>query len=331
MPKITYLLGAGASANALPLIKKAKQPAAGFSVFPPNKPGLPEELVQFVQKYKNSALSKTTLVIALDEITRKCMEFETPDLLAKFLLETGDNKNYMLLKRLLSNYFSEQQSGVGPGRKQAFDFRALTFLTTISANSKLPENVKILSWNYDRQLEIAAEKLKPVNAQSRSKIKNFNPWPNYRDGVEGEHFRGIPFLLHLNGIAGYKYTAAAGAEEDASIFNFDDNMDPMISFAWEDESNDSKNTFNSKRIQHLQSIAANTEILVVVGYSFPFFNRKIDDEIFKSARSSLSKIYFQDPNLDGNQLINQFDLSPKLAQNLKHIREVDNYYVPFEL
>jgi hypothetical protein len=331
MTKITYLLGAGASANALPLIKKAFRPYPDTAATPPVKPGLPEELREFVMNYRVSSTSRMDIIPALENLTARCNEFGTPDLLAKFLLEKGDTKNYRLLKRLLSNYFTYKQTAGFTNRIQAFDYRALTFLSTISSNGKLPENVKILSWNYDRQIEIAAEKMKPVNSPIFEKIRNFQSWPNYMEGHDGENFKDIPFLLHLNGVAGYRYTEAAGAENDSSVHNFDDDINPFISFAWEDDTNDDKHSFNSRRPGYLKKIAEGTEILVVIGYSFPFFNRKIDDEIFKTMMGSLTKIYFQDPVLDGTQLINQFNLPPKIAQNLKHIQYVDNYYVPFEL
>ena len=38
------------------------------------------------------------------------------------------------------------------------------------------------------------------------------------------------------------------------------------------------------------------EVMVIVGYSFPHFNRSIDDEHFRRMKS-LKKIYIQDPHL----------------------------------
>jgi hypothetical protein len=105
----------------------------------------------------------------------------------------------------------------------------------------------------------------------------------------------------------------------------------LISFAWEDEDSSNKNIFINQRITIAREIAAKTEILVVVGYSFPFFNRKIDQEIFKSMKDTLQKIYFQDPVNDGNQLRIQFDLSEKASSNIEHISQVDNYHIPYEL
>lgn len=72
--------------------------------------------------------------------------------------------------------------------------------------------------------------------------------------------------------------------------------DVLLSFAWEDETNDTKKIFLEKRMPIAKAIAEKTDILVVIGYSFPFFNRKIDDEIFKAMKQRLFKIYLRDPN-----------------------------------
>lgn len=323
--KITYLLGAGASAEALPLIKRGKDA----------KPGLPDALKQFVErgkdaieKHNNGEFEYNSLL----QIAVKCIEFGTPDLYAKFLVETGDDDNYDRLKRLLSNYFMFEQTEssydltlpTGP----RFDKRALTFLTTISGDRKLPEEVNILSWNYDIQIELAAEKLRNYQAPQGQWIRNFSAWPNI---LHGENpLNKESFLLHLNGVAGYDYSARDLCTESEAWYDFKkSNVHPLLSFAWEDESRHGRRTFLENRIQKAKRMVAGTEILVVVGYSFPFFNRTIDKEIFVTMKDSLSSIYFQDPFLDGSQLYAQFGLSRGFA--VVHIPYVDNYYVPFEL
>ena len=321
MQRITYLLGAGASANALPLIKKT----SGI-----NGPGLPQELKNFIEKHTSSFLTSNVgwndvEIKSLNEIADKCIEFGTPDLYAKYLLETADDYNYKLLKNLLSLYFKYKQE-----INECFDFRALTFLTTISQNKKIPENVKILTWNYDSQIEIAAKKLKPVNNKVYDKLQGFTCWPNTRDGYDTSE---NPFLIHLNGVAGMHYSERNFYDKIETHFSFKSVQDKesLLSFAWEDENNTSKKIFNEQRFVVACEMAANTDILVVIGYSFPFFNRKIDGLLFNSMSKSLKKIYFQDPNSDGSQLKSQFNLSPQANSSIIHISQVENYHIPFEL
>lgn len=86
---------------------------------------------------------------------------------------------------------------------------------------------------------------------------------------------------------------------------------------------------------------AGTTILVVIGCSFPVFNRKIDAELFLAIYPSLRQIYFQDPYLDGKFLYSQFGFSrigdTFLGQTIDREikiswqKNVLQYYVPFEL
>lgn len=62
-----------------------------------------------------------------------------------------------------------------------------------------------------------------------------------------------------------------------------------LSFAWEYSPNNEKlKTILAKNVE-------DTEIVVVIGYSFPFFNREMDRYIF-SKMGKLKKVYIQDIN-----------------------------------
>lgn len=79
-------------------------------------------------------------------------------------------------------------------------------------------------------------------------------------------------------------------DKDASLKHFN--------FAWENDSRYfHKYSGHAKNIETAEMIAAETEILVVIGYSFPVFNREIDVLIFNRMRN-LKKVYIQDKNPD---------------------------------
>ena len=290
-----------------------------------NNGGLAQHLKKFVEGQKAPVVSDKLNYDSLLDLADKSIEFGSPDLYAKFLLETGDDITYNLLKKLLSNYFTYKEELQG-----CFDKRALAFLTTITQQQKLPNNIKILSWNYDRQIETAAKKLRPVNLSGYNTVHVFTCWPNCQDGFDSKE---LPFLLHLNGVAGYDYSERSFAEKNNNVYNYKSpDLTPLLSFAWEEESNDSKRTFHEQRLPFAKKIAAETEILVIIGYSFPFFNRKIDDEIFKAMNKTLTKIYFQDPISDGSQLKTQFDLKSDIkSSGITHISQKDYYHIPSEL
>jgi hypothetical protein len=67
-----------------------------------------------------------------------------------------------------------------------------------------------------------------------------------------------------------------------------------LNFAWENDNNYiDKYRGHSKNLEEAEHIASETEILVVIGYSFPIFNREIDNILFKKMQK-LKKVYIQD-------------------------------------
>lgn len=333
--KVTYLLGAGASAQALPMIKSSNKD----ELFPPVdiEKGLPDCLLDFVLQYKDQWSSKTVngetildhemikILKSLEEIAKECINFGTPDLYGKFLYESSpaETEKYLLLKLLLSNYFYLKQysdttaRAIGYG---ALDKRALTFLSTICDDGKLPDNVKIISWNYDEQIEIAGSKI-----NSRDGMNFLASWPNQHPDYKGDYF-----IQHLNGIAGWDYVDKAVQKEREFITykNFNTTRNPLLSFAWEKKEKHDLDLFFERRLEILKSLTEGTDILVIIGYSFPFFNRKVDQQLFEFIGPH-AKIYYQDPKaLEKISVIQSlFGLPNKISP----ISYLDQYYVPFEL
>lgn len=315
--KITYILGAGASAGAkndvLPTINNLSQELYAQAAFLKSK-GIPnEDLDKF------------------DWLVEQSKEFSTIDTLAKYYHIKGKKEHLKELKNILSFYFTIEQF-----INYKFDNRYLNFLTTIMDENKFPENIKILSWNYDFQLEIAAERFKNeiVNDGNAKSPPLINYFPN--TGIISNNDSNYS-LVHLNGIAG-TWLNKDGLN-NCYILNKDVDIGELhkiykststaLNFAWEVENPDDFIMLNIAR-----NIIAETEILVVIGYSFPFFNRLIDKKIFEVFKNNgtLKKIYFQNPYLDGQTLINQFDLKEIHfdPNNIIHITDKSQFYVPFE-
>lgn len=322
----------------MPLIKENKNS---------NKAGLPTALENFLYSKKQEIIKtcgwEEDEYSKLTKIIQKCKVFGTPDLAAKYYMEIGDFNSYSLLKMLISTFFYETEKSpdlTGQGfENMNLDARVVPFLTTISDKKKLPDNLKIISWNYDTQIEKGAGMLHPISGGSDFNM-NFNVWPfkaNNTDRVDKDYF-----LLHLNGICGYIYSEHHLGIENPYLFDFNRQLEPLLSFAWEDDDSFKKKTFTDKRLSLAKTMIDKTTILVVIGYSFPFFNRKVDAELFSIMKPTLKKIYFQDPNLNGDFLHNQFGLL-KENRELIHdnisgrivdivpIKDVSQYYVPFEL
>lgn len=70
-----------------------------------------------------------------------------------------------------------------------------------------------------------------------------------------------------------------------------------------------------------------TEILVVIGYSFPDFNRDIDRQIFSG--TSISKVYLQ-VNNDPSVILNMRGLKNDFYQKTESVQNCSSFFIPPE-
>src|SRR5690606_20489812 len=95
-----------------------------------------------------------------------------------------------------------------------------------------------------------------------------------------------------------------------------------INYAWESNSLAEKTRNEAKRI------FSETDILVIIGYSYHNFNKEIDKMLFNELKGRHTKIYYQDPNASEiflNQLVNVNETDI----NCDRIRK-ENFYLPYE-
>lgn len=251
------------------------------------------------------------------------------------MCENNQLDEYTFIKKLISTYFTYFDHSPYDENKinQRKEYRILPFLTSILENGKVPENVKMISWNYDNQIELAA---KYKTQDSFKYLKGFTAWPNTinSENISYTNEGKLPFLIHLNGLAGFKYDKMKFAEESITPFvEFAaTEHDPLLSFSWEASSDEILPTFNTTRLNLAKQMVTGTEYLVIVGYSFPFFNRSVDKILLEVMNSSLIKIYYQEPNseIGPEDLINKFDLNISIDK-IKMIRDVRQYHIPHEL
>jgi hypothetical protein len=295
--KITYLVGAGASQQCLPIVSK-----------------MSEEILLTIQWFSNAAgqsgyrsiqngkanILKSILddLTALAEICKPDRNFSI-DTYAKKLKISGRENEYIKLKDTLTLFFTLQQ------RRKFPDVRYDNFWASLlNKKDELPGNIKILSWNYDFQFELSYQDF----IQSDSLRDSANTLNLITQKTPVERYKSIDEfqIFKLNGSATYNSEAVKNVENyvvndvktcsnsDAfeKIFNYYTSRNVEIqnhlSYAWEHD-------ISNKFFEHLIDCIQHTNTLVIIGYSFPFFNRIIDKKILKSMQS-LRKVYFQDPN-----------------------------------
>ncbi len=136
------------------------------------------------------------------------------DTYAKFLhLTKPGGAELHELKKTVSAYFSIKQMLLN-----ARDKRYLPWLVSVMQRKVFPENVNILSWNYDFQVELAATQIGEAEDIDHRGISftysppMFSYYPNLDPTFDNQ---GLLSLIHLNGIAGFAKTASG---QGTSIF-----------------------------------------------------------------------------------------------------------------
>lgn len=300
MGKVVYLFGAGASYG----VRDYKNPSLSYDFKEPKDQGvisisrltcpnileglpivqeLPERMTYIlgivysamlhipVENDKRKHLSQ--LANDIKWLRDGSARHATVDTFAKKLFLTGRIEEYDRLKRTLCAYFLLEQL------TNNVDKRYDAFLAAIlgSNASDLPDNIRILSWNYDVQLELAySEYLQDNNLDTiEQAILCFNKTIDVNSYRTGVGFR----VIKLNGSA-LMYNkstrsiynpfidSTSGALNNVSSLIYNSNNNCALSFAWENA--------DDFFFEKLKRNISDAEVLVVIGYSFPFFNRSID-------------------------------------------------------
>ena len=359
MSKIIYYIGAGASCGrkeareiinegkenehlivheGLPVVNEITNSLHTFKMDVQNVPIENERLYTINKnkiwaKYqiKGSELNqeRMNLIRDIDGVAKAAKEHATIDTYAKKLFLTERESEFKRLKNVLSAFFVWAQMIGNPDQRYDTFFANILQLNDLN----IPQNISVISWNYDSQFEIA--------------YRNYNnkePLPIYEKKESGN-------ILTLNKSGRIFKVNGSANFGDFNIFDLiqdNDTVNQMIqlieyygnttkdtsgigsqfyshlSFAWEisDKQNQLMNAINQTTVD--------TESVVVIGYSFPFFNREIDRVIF-AGMPNLKTIYIQDPNPDAVEQSLRAVIPIGYKVNIEHQKDCTQFYLPREL
>ncbi len=347
MNKIAYLIGAGASANALPIIKNIPDRIQNLiGLLESRKYKLSSEdkfdrYIKFASESKNHYQNK--LIEDLKWLKTKSSDHASIDTFAKKLFIRGKGEELRKLKIALSVFFVFEQV------VNKVDKRYDTFFASILNKNvlSLPDNIKIISWNYDYQFELSfseysnntdiqnsssrlmliKKNTKKIEGKDESfRIYKLNGTIDFISRFQGEQMYAsnlnVIFDLELVDKVIKNYVAVSYVEEDRY------NLIPNLSFSWEEEllGHNEGSTIVDLTIRGTSNAVA----LVIIGYSFPFFNRDIDRKIIGSMKN-LKSVYLQDINPD---IIEQRFRAIKddvSEINFIQISDTEQFYLPNEL
>lgn len=371
MAKITYLLGAGASYNACPILDKQAEMMMKIAEFELDKIFREIDPVKYAygvaltftnEEYSKIASdNKSQILWHIGYFGKKALEYNTIDTYAKKLHLNRETDELKKLKMCVSvffdlweNFHEERYShfsndvnlplekktipSIFPKYQRIDNRYKSLFSILLERNNnneiKLNNDFKFISWNYDLQLE-ETFKLFIKNGKF---IKNeeLNDLFKFKEIQKNKIDNDV---FHLNGHRGF-YNVKSGDTENRftsfeeywennkilynALTEGETNFDNYIKYSWEHSNDD----FSNK----VHSVLSETEILVIIGYSFPAFNRRIDQNMFDSlVPDKVKKIVYQDPNATKELILNLFK-NPNLFKNkievLNNEKSLTQFYLP---
>lgn len=359
MSRVTYLLGAGASygersrneygrimrfTRGLPVVNEFARALQLLQV--EEKQGSDVLFTQKeAEKREVSRAQYQDVYHKLTLLQQACTSFPTIDTLAKQLYVTGrpfwtsdkEMIDYDDLKRYISAAFLMMQS------EEKRDLRYDGFIASlINRKGEFPP-MTILSWNYDVQFELAysgyytRERYIPTLWED---LNVFNKmYPTDFDANK-------PFaMIKLNGTALFTdntldswQVGTIGVNRVTDCFFGGDKEKPfqygykylngenyqnMLSYAWEEKNMVALDNAIEKRVY-------DTEELIVIGYSFPYVNNKMDSFILESM-PRLRKVIVQDLDdkfEDVKERIEAIMESGNKRIEIVHKKNLQQFYIP---
>jgi hypothetical protein len=325
---ITYLFGAGASYNACPIWKEQGEKMMFLSKTLGYDFNFENE--SYIHNAQPNNIEQ--LVWLIGEIGFKAREFSTVDTYARKLYLLRQISDLQKLKKAVSVFFTlwaltndsswkklPDNNGkyIDNFRESSIDPRYINLLATYlergNHNPMIKSNVRFVTWNYDLQIEAAFNKFCDFEEDNYAGVNNYFPF------IPKPDINNDLVVCHLNGFHGFY-----GDQSDENLFKrskskkLKDILESIdflstpysnrlafnnyVNYAWEMESDLAK----FARLK-AKEIFSKTDILVIVGYSFPSFNNVVDQELFGSAKH-IKRIVFQDPKANKDVLTETFTI-----------------------
>lgn len=329
---ITYLFGAGASAETIPVVNEFPFAIERIITELNNFNYDYEKIIEYDFKYQDVLM---ILVKELEKLKKETQNHMSIDTYAKKLFVLNHDKRnskdneYKEFKRVftcLLLLFTLFRGNIGKGNGKSrsivdYNKRYDAFIAgLINTSKELPTQVNIVSWNYDIEFEKALYQYHKddhtLGLKNMQNIYNFSPSGktnelknNYVNEFKFCKLNGNILLdynsMHqdiepidnlLTNIIDQTFTFEKRENTLKDILHYyyeqrcNFQVENLITFSWE------KTRLIDDTHRIARTIFSKSDEIVVVGYSFPFFNRGVDSLLFESLTSEnkINKIYIQD-------------------------------------
>lgn len=277
---VTYLFGAGASANQIPVVSATW-----------------EEMNKLLETMRAEDLMGCGAYRDLQWFYGM-QEEGSPDSIAKRLYDDSKEEEYQRAKQAVSFFY------MWYSLSKPVDPRFEGFIRDVVAQEggQLPSNVQILTWNYDLSWERAARGDQNLHLDSiLFQCDIFSPSDFLIDPINGP--RNKCPIFKLNGDVWYRNAAASeksvkslalpkkweSLEDHCKVYEElvkDPGIQVGIYYAWDERQ-------FTDQVQYAIERSELTDILVVIGYSFPPENAQVDKKIV-DGMANLKKVVIVD-------------------------------------
>lgn len=345
---IVYLLGAGASAQSLPLVADFNERLHLFLLYLEGCIPIKENIK--IYDDLKALIKEEEGHYSIDTLAKKFWLAESFDeyyrvkaLMTCFFIFESFKKSDFHNINLFERGFSEKNK---IGCNTFIDKRYDALLATIAKKEnpiKLPSNVTFISWNYDDQLEQSAWEI----ANAGKKFKFYDYGENIIKSISSfdSAISGEINLIKLNG--GFKPNKGLINKkfhsflEQRSLTSKNINIlvslyDELIEnpkalniqFAWD-------NTIKvDARIKLAKEKVKAATDLVIIGYSFPNYNVEVDKMIFEGKEKNLKNIYIEDTKDNFEALVDRLEYlnvnveALRKQNKIKHYSDLKSFCLP---
>lgn len=340
--RATYLLGAGASAKIMPTYNTFSKEFKVFS----------DSIKSSIDQFKGLSIltddntyslynSYHKLIDDIAKIDTELMIHLSPDTLARKYFLKNEITKLSRLKLVLNLFFKYLHFN-----KKKLDDRYDAFFSMIFNREKdiitTPEKINILTWNYDIMLELSLCGFFNHNyLQDVERDVQIFPNCERNNSFITDQFS----IFKLNGTSGLQYDPTEKGKRDFTISDFSTKRDNEfnndlvaeyktfrdetnlecfgINYAWEENSMVKKTRIAAKKA------TSKTNVLVVIGYSFPNFNREIDRDLITNM-PHLHEVYIQDTDERVEKIKKKFVEAFLLPEEkVKTVVEDKEFYIPY--
>lgn len=313
---VTYIFGAGASLNSIPLAAKLSDDINEFGKtiadYRKSSAIFPDIEINGDSFSQVEILNE--IIALIKKIIDESSEYASIDAYAKVLSVREDYSDITDLKNILICYFTWRQLVMGFEKRYGhFASKIIDSIDDQSNSFIIPNTVRFLSWNYDVQFEVSLLRLiknasKYAIVRDRAGILPCMDYSNIYNHYAFIKLNGtaLAYNSKINDFYIFPYPRVESIISNpiySSILTFcilRNNIEASskLKFAWENR-DITEEIYKSSGIY---KALLRTNELISVGYSFPDFNRNIDKLIITNM-IELRRIIIQAESLESAQKI----------------------------